>query len=269
MPQILAICASHAPGVAADVAEAEGTSFRAGLAKARRLIEDFRPELVVTFGSDHRRAWVPVIPTVSVVTSAKGLGDHLLDEGIDVAVSRQIEIDHGFGASLADLVGGVDVVPTLPIFINCATAPLPRVARIAAIGDAVRRFLDGAVGGDYRVLVLGSGGLSHNPPTLDGTPVDLTEAERKAIAAAGREAAALRIRPEWDQKLLQHLAVPDGKWLESLSQDHIDRAGVGANEVRAWVAAWAAAGRPPMQTLAYEAVPAWITGMAVVAGGAA
>ncbi|MCU1621130.1 MAG: extradiol dioxygenase, partial [Modestobacter sp.] len=42
----------------------------------------------------------------------------------------------------------------------------------------------------------------------------------------------------------------------------IAEAGVGAHEVRTWMAA-VAAGRTPMETVVYEPVREWITGMAV------
>lgn len=40
-------------------------------------------------------------------------------------------------------------------------------------------------------------------------------------------------------------------------------AGVGANEVRTWLAATAAGGGRAAEPLAYEPVPQWITGMGV------
>jgi 2,3-dihydroxyphenylpropionate 1,2-dioxygenase len=49
-----------------------------------------------------------------------------------------------------------------------------------------------------------------------------------------------------------------------MTSEDIAPAGVGANEVRTWIAA-IAAGNLPMETVVYEPVREWITGMAIAA----
>jgi 2,3-dihydroxyphenylpropionate 1,2-dioxygenase len=235
------------------------------------------------FGSDHRRAYEPVIPAVSVVMSAEGYGDHgsptgayripapqaeqlaghLLAAGFDVAASRGVRLDHGFGETLGDLLGGLDVRPVLPVFVNCATPPLISCARAVALGSAVDEFLSG-LDPATKVLVVGSGGLSHSPPTLEVDTLGLSDAERKQISVAGRARAAEKVDPAWDAEFLERLRTADDAWLSSVPQDVVDAGGVGANEIRTWLAAWAAAGRGPLETLAYEPVKEWITGMGIV-----
>jgi 2,3-dihydroxyphenylpropionate 1,2-dioxygenase len=80
--------------------------------------------------------------------------------------------------------------------------------------------------------------------------------------AAGKEAAKTKIDPVWDGEFLRRI-VEDPQSLGSLTAAEIASAGVGAHEVRTWIAA-IAAGRTPMEQIAYEAVPEWITGMGVV-----
>jgi 2,3-dihydroxyphenylpropionate 1,2-dioxygenase len=281
--QRLAVCASHAPGMAADQEQLQGRTFRAGLRAARNAVEAFDPDLVVMFGSDHRRAYEPVIPAVSVVMSAEGYGDHgsptgqyriptpqavqlaehLLEAGFDVAASRGVRLDHGFGETLGDLLGGLDVRPVLPVFVNCATPPLVSCARAVALGSAVDEFLS-RLDPATKVLVVGSGGLSHSPPTLEVDTLGLSDAERKQIAVAGRARSAEKVDPAWDAEFLARLRNGDDAWLSSVPQDVVDKGGVGANEIRTWLAAWAAAGRGPLDTLAYEPVKEWITGMGIV-----
>jgi 2,3-dihydroxyphenylpropionate 1,2-dioxygenase len=281
--QRLAVCASHAPGMAADSEQLQGRTFRAGLRAARDAVEAFDPDLVVMFGSDHRRAYEPVIPAVSVVMSAEGYGDHgsptgayripapqaeqlaghLLAAGFDVAASRGVRLDHGFGETLGDLLGGLDVRPVLPVFVNCATPPLISCARAVALGSAVDEFLSG-LDPATKVLVVGSGGLSHSPPTLEVDTLGLSDAERKQISVTGRARAAEKVDPAWDAEFLERLRTADDAWLSAVPQDVVDAGGVGANEIRTWLAAWAAAGRGPLETLAYEPVKEWITGMGIV-----
>jgi len=266
--------------MAADEAALEGRDFRAGLAQARQIVDAFDPELVVMFGSDHRRAYEPVIPAFSVILAAEGYGDHgsptgaydiprelaerlaqhLLAADFDVAASRGVRLDHGFGETIHDLFGSLDARPLLPIFINCATPPLGAPQRSIALGRAVRSFLESELG-TQRVLVIGSGGLSHSPPTLEVDTLGLSDDERRAIADAKREAARDRIDPDWDVRLLRMLESDDG--CLAIDQTLLDAGGVGANEVRTWLAARSAGGADSLIPLAYQAVPEWITGMGI------
>jgi 2,3-dihydroxyphenylpropionate 1,2-dioxygenase len=113
------------------------------------------------------------------------------------------------------------------------------------------------------VLFVGSGGLSHSPPSLVSTAAGLSDADRLAINEAGREAARDKINPPWDEAFLRRIADAPGS-LEQMTDRDLAPAGVGANEVRTWIAA-IAAGDLPMATVVYEPVREWITGMAIAA----
>ena len=158
----MTLCVSHSPGFTRDEAEEFGNEFRAGIALARLAVEKFDPTLVIFFGSDHRRAFQEIVPSISVVYSAEGLGDlksptgpysvptetakklteGLLERGFDIAVTKHIALDHGFGLTCADVLGGIDAIPLIPIFINCATAPLGIPGRSVELGRAVRELLN-------------------------------------------------------------------------------------------------------------------------------
>lgn len=275
----MTLCTSHSPGFARDHEEQFGNEFRQGLRRVRNAVAGFGPSLVVFFGSDHRRAFTDIVPAISVCLAAEGRGDllsptgpydvpaqaaedlagALLGEGFDVAVTRAVALDHGFGQTAADVLGAIDAVPLVPIFINCATSPLAGPRRAVELGEAVGRFFGRR---DERVLYIGSGGLSHNPPTLAMLSDVRSEEERKAISAAHREAAKGMIRAEWDERFLAALGSADTAWAHALTQADIDPAGVGANEVRTWLAAYAAGGKP-LTAVAYEPVPEWLTGMGI------
>lgn len=275
----MTLCLSHSPGFARDTKEEFGEAFRAGVLRAREAVKRFDPTLVVFFGSDHRRAFTGVVPAISVVHSAEGLGDllsptgdyavpretarnlteGLLADGFDVAATHHIALDHGFGLTAADVLGGIDAYPVIPIFINCATPPLGLPGRSVELGRAVGRLLAGL---DERILYIGSGGLSHSPPTLALVAEGLSEEERKALSAKHREAAKDLIRPDWDLDFLARLESDDDAWAEALTQADVDPAGVGANEVRTWLAAYAAGGQG-LSTVVYEPVREWLTGVGV------
>lgn len=274
----MVVCASHSPGMLRDTTAEFGHEFRAGVDEAARRVAAFAPDLVVFFGSDHRRAFVDSVPAVAVMAAADGLGDlgsptgrydvpvelaeslagTLLERDFDVTVVRKVALDHGFGQTYSQLIGDLPTVPVIPIYLNCATPPLGRPGRAFDLGRAVGETLSTL---DQRVLYVGSGGLSHSPPSLVASAAGLSDEERLAINEAGREAAKTKIAPEWDTAFLRRIAEePDS--LAALTADEIAKAGVGAHEVRTWMAA-VAAGRTPMETVVYEPVPEWITGMGI------
>lgn len=275
----MTLCVSHSPGFTRDEEEAFGAQFRQGIAEMKIAVANFAPTLVVFFGSDHRRAFQDILPSISVVYAAEGLGDlrsplgdyavprqlaetlasGLVEEGFDVAVTKRIALDHGFGLTCADVLGGIDTVPLIPIFINCATAPLGPPGRAVELGRAVRAILENH---DERVLFIGSGGLSHNPPTLALVAEGLSEEERRRISAEHREAAKDQINPAWDRAFLRQLESANADWATALTQADIDPAGVGANEVRTWLAAYSAGGAG-LLTVAYEPVREWLTGVGI------
>ncbi len=85
----------------------------------------------------------------------------VLDAGVDVAISAGMDVDHGTVQPLQALFGDAAAVPVIPIFINSVATPLGPIRRVRALGAAVGDYLATL---DKRVLVLGSGGLSHDPP---------------------------------------------------------------------------------------------------------
>jgi 2,3-dihydroxyphenylpropionate 1,2-dioxygenase len=279
-PRRLVVCASHSPGKERDVEQAFGRKFRSALAKAADEVRRFDPDVVIVFGGDHRRAFTTVVPAFAVALSAsiiaesrhpagaltvastlaRGLCEHLLTEGFDVAVCRDIALDHAFAQPIRDLVGELDAKPVIPVAVNCATAPLPTGRRVADFGAAVARFLDAV---DQRVLLIGTGGLSHSPPSLEVDAYELGDEERARIIAAGMADARNKIRPEWDAEVLMAMSTWDVAALIRLVDSAHAQAGAGANEIRTWVAAGAAGGGRPVTPLVYEPVPEWITGMAV------
>lgn len=275
----MVVCASHSPGMLRDTGAEYGAVFRAGIDEARRRVTAFAPDLVVFFGSDHRRAFVDSVPAIAVMLAADGLGDlgspegsydvpseiaeplaaALLEQDFDVTVVRKVALDHGFGQTYSHLIGDLPTVPVVPIYINCATPPLAGPGRAYALGASVGAELAGL---GKRVLYVGSGGLSHSPPSLEAAAAGLSDEERLSLNEAGRAAAKDKIDPEWDQQFLKRIC-HDPEGLAAFTDDDIAPAGVGAHEVRTWIAA-IAAGATPMETVTYEPVPEWITGMGVV-----
>ena len=283
-PEIASVALSHSPQMAQDTEHAEGHEFRAGFAQLKKAVEAYDPTLLIYFGPDHMRALAGIAPCFTVVESATGygdwgtpqedydvphqlavdLGEYLAAAGIDIAMAPELRLDHGFGQSTYDLFGSLSAVPMVPIVINCVDRPLSTAARTAALGSAVGGFLRSSVAAGERVLVLGSGGISHAPPSLIPGARDLSEADRQKLITDNIAQAADAINPDWDRDFLARLAGHEWTTLADLSAEDLAPAGTGGAEVRTWIAS-AFAGGEPLTTLVYEPVTEWITGMGIAA----
>ncbi|MHA6793093.1 3-carboxyethylcatechol 2,3-dioxygenase [Pseudonocardia bannensis] len=301
----LALCTtSHTPlmGRAEPAPEAAGR-VEAAFDRARAFIGDYDPELVVIFGPDHYNGFFyDMMPPFCIGAAAESVGDYglpkgplpvdadaahaisreVLASGIDVAMSERMQVDHGFCQPLELLFGSIDAVPVVPVFINCVAEPLGPVGRARLLGEAVGR---AAVATGKRVLVVGSGGLSHDPPVprLDSAPPPVVErliagrnptAEERAarearvvdaIAAfAAGTSDLMPLNPRWDQEVLAVLASGELERVDDWRNDwFVEQGGHSAHEVRTWIAAYAAlavAGRYEVETSFYEAIPEWIAG---------
>ena len=278
------ICSSHVaipnlPGAApADVKQELGMVNDS----LRSLVSKLQPELVVQFGSDHNSSFnYSVMPPFCVGMRARCLGDFMTssgqmqtdeaisimlleslhEQGIDVAGSYDMLVDHGFTQLLDILFGAPDTIPVIPVYINCGSDFRPPMKRVLALGQAVGRFLYSIK--DKRVLVLGTGGLSHDPPIpafrtasadvqailingINYTP-DKLSARNKRVAdaakdfATGNQGGYKELNEEWDRELLKLLETGRFMELAGFCDDWIyEMGGCGGQEIRMWLAACAA-----------------------------
>ncbi|WP_159914962.1 3-carboxyethylcatechol 2,3-dioxygenase [Pantoea sp. 18069] len=283
----------------------------AAVAQARALVQRFDPELVVLVGPDHYNGFfnelMPPFCIGSEATSvgdyltpagplnvdaalALGLAEHLMEADFDIAVSRRMKVDHGFVQALQFLWGGLDTPPVLPIFINAVAQPgIARVRRCVQLGQAIGAFLDGL---PQRTLVIGSGGLSHEPPvptmehhdaavreriTCARTPTAQEVAAKTervmaaGVALASGSSAMKPLNPQWDAQWMQ--ASEQGDWSAFAAQGEAaiaQHAGLSAHESKSWVVARAALASPGAgETLHcemrhYQAIPEFIAGYGIL-----
>jgi 2,3-dihydroxyphenylpropionate 1,2-dioxygenase len=308
------ICCSHSPLMTTGIAESQQgvqAAFFNELKSCAAALEKFDPDLVVVFGPDHFNGFFyELMPAFCIGTAAEGTKDwhleggplkvprelavacvrHLQSRDFDVALSHAMKVDHGITIPLYQLTGALARYAVLPVFINCAADPRPSFRRVRGFGAALGDFLATQ---DMRITVVGSGGLSHDPPTprIDhsepaktqrlvdrATPsqADLDAREGRVIQAArdlvNGGGPCLPPDEQWDRDFLQSFV--DGRLsdFDAMTDAEIDRvAGFGAHEVRTWVAAAAAAqrmGNPQAELRYYQLVPEWITGMGIVVGQA-
>jgi 2,3-dihydroxyphenylpropionate 1,2-dioxygenase len=270
-------------------------------------LHKFDPDLVVVFGPDHFNGFFyELMPAFCIGTAAEATKDwhleggplrvprelalecvrHLQSRDFDVALSHAMKVDHGITIPLFKLTGALARYNVLPVFINCAADPRPSFRRVRGFGAAIGEFLAGQ---DMRITVVGSGGLSHDPPTprIDhnepGATARLVErraatqdeydARESRVIAVARELVngagpCLPPSEQWDRDFLRSFLDARLDEFDAMSDAEIDRvAGFGAHEVRTWVAAGAAAqkmGGPRAELRYYHLVPEWITGMGIV-----
>ncbi|MEQ8936891.1 MAG: 3-carboxyethylcatechol 2,3-dioxygenase [Amphiplicatus sp.] len=301
------ICASHTPLM--DHVETDPSIDAEVRRNFRALADEVRaydPELIIIFAPDHFKGFFyDMLPPFTVGVRATAIGDYDIGAGefnvpeaialdciralhaqdVDAAMSYRMQADHGFAQLLVLLADEVSRFPVLPIHINCAGPPLPPFKRVRKLGDAVGKW---AAAQNKRILILGSGGLSHDPPIpkLQNAPPHVVEKliagrnppieERRARerqnfetarALARGEGVATPLAPDWDRSFMEKLAQGDLTFLDATSEEELTmRAGCGGHEVRAWVAAYAAlaaSGPYHSQTLFYHDISAWNAGMGI------
>lgn len=236
----------------------------------------WEPDRIVLIGPDHYNGFFnELMPTFCIGSSANSVGDYLMPTGplnvdadtalacaefltgagFDPAVSRRMRVDHGFTQPLQFLWGSFDTPPVLPLFVNAVAPPsIPRVARCIELGLALGAFVEQLPG---RTLLIGSGGLSHEPPVPrmdDRDPAvreritvrsELTDEimQRKitGVLAAGRALAAgdpamKPLNTTWDARWMEAIAESDFAYFKTLTEDAITRdAGMSGHESKAWL----------------------------------
>jgi 2,3-dihydroxyphenylpropionate 1,2-dioxygenase len=303
MGETAAVCMSHSPLLRRP--PADGACIAAvdtAIADARAFVTSFDPALIVCVAPDHVNGFrYRAMPQICVGTAAAGIGDFgspagdldvpeelalscvqaLLAADIDVAVSRAMQVDHAFSQPLELLTGALSAIPVVPVFVNAAAAPRASLRRARTYGAALGGW---AATLGCRVLFVGSGGLSHDPPTpvwagadaqLRARLLDGPTPQARAAREAGVEEAALAfaagtsdlapLAPDLDSEFLDILC---GGRLEEL--DGWDDAWLGArggramHEVRSWVVACSALGGYDVRSTYYRPVPEWIVSFGVL-----
>jgi hypothetical protein len=242
---------------------------QAGLETLRERLEAARPDVVLMVGTDHmNNFFLNNMPAICIGVGEEyrgparaeqhigvparrmpGAGDFgrsmvawLLEDGLPVSWSEDLELDHSLMIPLSFLLPDREVA-FVPIIQNDVAPPLPSVRTCWLLGQSIGRFLR-QDSGPQRVAIIGTGGLSH----WVGTP------------------EMGQINDDWDRRVLDILqAGRPEELIEWGDEQVLDVAGNGAQELRNWMTALGAAGEGrPAEVLAYEPMPEWLTGIAVV-----
>ena len=199
---------SHVPsiGVAIDRGLTESPDWKPffdGYGVARDWVAQARPDIAVVIFNDHGNSFfLDRVPTFAVGVADsytpvdEGWGprkipdfpgasdfawhfvDRMVERHFDPLVCREIEVDHGLQVPMELFFGRPENWPVrvVPIWVNTIQFPIPTPQRCWDLGLVLREAIDSWPGNE-RVVVMGTGGLSHQ---LQGrragfinTPADL------------------------------------------------------------------------------------------------
>ncbi|HTV50252.1 MAG TPA: class III extradiol dioxygenase family protein [Steroidobacteraceae bacterium] len=193
MAQIIGVVTtSHVPAIGKAIArgsqqEPYWRPFFAGFPAVHAWLQRTQPDVAVMIYNDHGlNFFLDKLPTFAVGAAAEyhnadegwGLptiapfpGDaplswHLIEslvqDEFDITMCQEMLVDHAFAVPMQLLwpQGPPWPVRTVPVCINTVQHPLPRAARCYALGEAIGRAIE-SYPQDLRVLVIGTGGLSH------------------------------------------------------------------------------------------------------------
>jgi protocatechuate 4,5-dioxygenase, beta chain len=183
---------SHVPaiGAAIDNGKTEEPYWKrvfSGFDKSKQWMAQARPDVVIAVYNDHASAFsVELIPTfalgcaaefppadegwgprpVPVVKGHPQLASHIaqsviLDE-FDLTIVNKMEVDHGLTVPLNLMFGSPKEwpCPVIPLAVNVVMFPPPTAHRCFMLGRAIRKAVK-SYPEDLRVVVLGTGGMSH------------------------------------------------------------------------------------------------------------
>lgn len=242
---------SHVPAIGNAIAKGAENDpywkpFFNGYTPVREWLSKTQPDVAVVFYNDHGlNFFLDTMPTFAVGAApvydnadegwglpvcnsfegAPELSWHVIEMLIanefDITSCQKMLVDHSLVVpfELCWPDAGVWPVRIVPIAINTVQHPLPYPKRCLALGRAVGKALE-AWKGDERIVVLGTGGLSHQ---LDG--------ERAGF-----------INKDYDAFCMDNLGPRPEALLEHDALDIIELAGSQGVEILNWIAARGALG---------------------------
>ncbi len=226
-------------------------------------VKALRADTVIVIGDDHYTNFGPhCIPRCLIaigdvegpienwlrldrtpIENNQPLANHILKtgyaEGIDWSFAKTLTVDHSVAIPYHLAVKTNPGVKAIPVYLNCAVAPLIESRRAYQIGQSMLRAVQ-SWSGKERVVVYGTGGISH----WVGSP------------------GMGRVNAEFDQRVLDLANKGDVEALIALSDETIEtEAGNGGLEIKNWICAMGALPKAKAELIVYEPMPEWVTGM--------
>lgn len=252
MAEILGgVFTSHVPAIGGAIARGLQKDdywrpFFDGFPAISKWLSEKKPDIAVVFYNDHGlNFFLDKMPTFAVGAAPQydnadeGWGlpvchsltgapefswrliEHLVGADFDITTCQKMLVDHAVMVPFQLLWPDAKEWPVrvVPIAINTVQHPLPSPGRCLALGHAVNDAIE-EWEGDERVVVIGTGGLSHQ---LDG--------ERAGF-----------LNKDYDKFCLDSLGPSPEALVHDTSLDIIEKAGSQGIEILNWIAARSAVG---------------------------
>lgn len=235
----------------------------AGLRDIGQRVRALQPDVIYLISSDHLfNINLKLQPpfTVGIADGYTPLGDmdiprdpirghreagHLLCKrayasGFDPAMMEELSPDHGIMVPMMYVNEGQSDIPVVPILVNINMTPPPTAQRCFGLGQVLKDCIEHDLPDDMRVVVMGTGGLSH-----------WINIDRHGEVDADADRAVLALFEAGDLETIA--AMPTDEILAKL--------GNGGLEICNWLMAAATADALEPEVIYYEAMPHWLTGM--------
>jgi len=210
-----------------------------GYQPAREWLAQIAPDVVILVYNDHGSAFsMEYIPAFAIgvadqfqpadegwgprpVPVVRGdpdlawyLAESLILDDFDMTIMNVMDVDHGLTVPLSITCGQVQEWPfrVIPIAVNTLVYPVPSARRCHALGQAIGRAV-AAYTGDLKVVVFGTGGLSHQ---LHG--------ERAGL-----------INTDWDQRFLDDISADPRRLVTIPHLEYVREAGAEGSEMVMWL----------------------------------
>lgn len=236
---------SHVPSIGAAVDRGRTGDPRwkplfDGYRPAREWMAQHPPDVAIVVYNDHANGVdLDIVPTFGIGTADRyrvadeGFGrrpvpavvghpelalhllESLMDDGFDMTVFQELEVDHGLTVPLSVYCpdpGEAWPCAVVPVLVNVIQYPQPTAARCLALGRAIGRAVASFDAGT-RVAVFGTGGMSHQ---LAGTRAGF-------------------INPDFDTMFLRAIETDPGALAALSREDYIREAGSEGIEMIMWL----------------------------------
>lgn len=147
------------------------------------------------------------------------LARSLVADEFDPTICQEMVVDHGLYSVLPFLAEPPWPTPIVPVAVNVIRHPLPTPGRCFRLGQALARAVE-SYPGDRRVVVIATGGMSHQ---LHGPDFG-------------------HVAPDWDNRFLDLLEHDPDRLCHLDHDDYMQRGGAESVEIIMWLAMRGAVG---------------------------
>ncbi len=239
------ITSSHIPAIGNALADDEARNspywkrFFDGYEPVKEWLEEVDPDLAIVVYNDHGlNFFLDKVPTFALgcadqysnadegwalpqLVKFEGdaafswhLAESLIGQDFDITTCQEMLVDHGFIVPMELMWGHLPQYPVkaIPFAVNTVQHPLASARRCLALGRALRKAIE-SYPEDMKVVVLGTGGMSHQ---LQG--------ERAGL-----------IDVDFDMQCMDSV-INDPEWLASMTNTEIiEKAGTEGVEIIMWL----------------------------------